>query len=554
MFHPPRPARQARLEPLAEFLHDARMLARRSLLRVASGAAFASLLAGLGRPRPARAAGIYGELVSDPDGILDLPPGFKYRILERFGDPMDDGHVVPALPDGMACFPGEDGTVVLMRNHELIIGDGPYEPGLAPAEAYDPLAMGCVTRVVLDAVTFERISSNLVLCGTLKNCAGGPSPWGWLTCEEIAIAGHGFVFACDPSATSVRPPFKISAYGRCKREAACVDPARNIAYLTEDQQDSALYRFLPDDPAQPFVGRLQALRIVGHDAYEMSDLAQGDALSIAWVDLDDPDPPGDTLRVEARSKGAAVFDRGEGITFFDGQVFMIATTGGPLGKGQIFRIVDHPQAPTIEALLVVTDAMLVDQPDNVTVAPWGDLFFGEDGSGGNFIRGVTPDGQLFDFAHNVLTSGEIAGVCFSPDGRALFANLWGSGLTFVITGPFPAAPEPPADDSSGAESSGQSDDSGADPGDSSSSVDPFEMTSGGPDTPTTGLTDDDATTDPLEVGGAFEELTCACRSDPGTPDAATVLSVTTAVIAAAPTTRCDMQPGPSEVKSHPCEP
>jgi hypothetical protein len=27
-------------------------------------------------------------------------------------------------------------------------------------------------------------------------------------------------------------------------------------------------------------------------------------------------------------------------------------------------------------------------------------------------------------------------VCFSPDGRALFANLQGDDLTVVITGPF----------------------------------------------------------------------------------------------------------------------
>ena len=41
--------------------------------------------------RRAAAAGPAG-LVPDPDGILDLPPGFTYRILETGGDPMDDGY------------------------------------------------------------------------------------------------------------------------------------------------------------------------------------------------------------------------------------------------------------------------------------------------------------------------------------------------------------------------------------------------------------------------------------------------------------------------------
>ncbi len=512
------------------------MLRRRTLLTIAGGAAFASLVASLTRPRAARAAGTFGELVPDPAGILDLPPGFTYRILERWNDPMDDGYVVPGLPDGMACFPGQGGTIILMRNHELVTDKGPYPVGSAPAEAYDPLAMGCVTRVVLDAATFTRISSNLVLCGTVKNCAGGPSPWGWLTCEEATYPGHGYVFACDPAATSVRPPQRITAYGRCKREAACVDPARNIAYLTEDQYSSCLYRFLPDDPAEPFVGRLQALRIVGHDAYDMNLMTRGMVLSIDWVDLDDPDPIEDTLRIEARDKGAALFARGEGITFADGEVYMIATAGGPIGRGQIFRILDGPNGATIEAILVADEGAPFDQPDNVTVAPWGDLYFGEDGGGGNFIRGVTPDGQVFDFAQNVLTNGEISGVCFSPDGRALFANLWGSGLTFVVTGPFPGTQD---DDSSGSsEDSGESSSAPSDGTDVPTSEPAADSSSGDPEASTGG--------DPLEAGGAFEELSCACRSDADSPGLATVLTVTTALVLAAPARRCDMQPPPTE--------
>ncbi|MBL9104905.1 MAG: DUF839 domain-containing protein [Myxococcales bacterium] len=514
--------------PLAcprEFLHDAGVLRRRKLLGVLGGAGLATVLGALGGARKARAAP-YGALVADPDGVLDLPPGFHYRVLERWKDAMDDGHVVPNLPDGMACFPGQDGTVVLMRNHELLVGDGPYEPGQAPPEVYDPMTMGCVTRVVLDAETFERRSSNLVLCGTVKNCAGGPSPWGWLSCEETTTAGHGYVFACDPTTSVVEPPLKIAAYGRCKHEAACVDPASNTAYLTEDQHDSALYRFVPDDPAAPFVGRLQALCVVGHPMFAMSNLAQGDTLSITWVDLEDTDPVGDTLRAEAQEKGAAIFDRGEGIAFADGEVYVIATSGGPIGRGQIFRLVDRPAGPTIEALVVVTDPEVADQPDNICVAPWGELFFGEDGGGGNFIRGVTRTGEVFTFAHNALTAGEIAGVCFSPDGRALFANYWGSGITLVITGPFPSAAD--------ADTSSSSSDGDAEPSSDASS-------SGAPADPEPAPTGSEAgelgSTDPPEAAGAFEELTCECRSADGSPGALAVAALAAAVVASAPRER-----------------
>lgn len=101
---------------------------RRRHFLLATGAAFAAALSRFGQAGRARAAGAFGPLVPDPDGIFDLPAGFRYRILDQFGDPMDDGYVVPAKPDGMATFPGPDGTVILMRNHELLFGDGPYPP------------------------------------------------------------------------------------------------------------------------------------------------------------------------------------------------------------------------------------------------------------------------------------------------------------------------------------------------------------------------------------------------------------------------------------------
>ena len=52
--------------------------------------------------------------------------------------------------------------------------------------------------------TFERVSSNLVLTGTSRNCAGGASPWGWLSCEEAVEPEHGYVFLCDVEADGSR--------------------------------------------------------------------------------------------------------------------------------------------------------------------------------------------------------------------------------------------------------------------------------------------------------------------------------------------------------------
>ena len=59
---------------------------------------------------------------------------------------------------------------------------------------------------------------------------------------------------------------------------------------------------------------------------------------------------------------------------------------------------------------------------------------------------------MFDFALNILNSGELAGATFSPDGQILFVNMLGSGtgsvrpytgiegMTFAITGPWEDGP------------------------------------------------------------------------------------------------------------------
>ncbi|WP_437599956.1 alkaline phosphatase PhoX [Sorangium sp. So ce590] len=421
-----------------------RRVPRRSFLRIGGAAAAAlalpfSLI--FARRTAKKAAGRFGPLVPDPAGILDLPAGFTYRILERAGGDMEDGYQVPGRPDGMGCFSGPDNTLILLRNHENEPADkkiGPYRAGQdAPAEAYDAASMGGVTRLVLDAATFERRSSNLVLVGTNRNCAGGVSPWGWLTCEENLDARHGYVFVCAANASRVAPPQRLSGYGRFVHEAAVVDPATNIAYLTEDRADGCFYRFKPTDPAAPFEGRLQALAVVGARKVDTSGWALGEPREIAWVDVDDPDPQDDTVRKDAQAKGAAVFRRGEGICLSQGVVYLCATSGGPAGAGQIFQLVPAEDGGTLQVIAHATDTEDLDAPDNITLAPWGELFLAEDGSRGNYLRGVTEDGQIFDFARNALSLSELAGVCFSPDGKALFVNLQEDGLTLAVTGPFP---------------------------------------------------------------------------------------------------------------------
>ena len=55
------------------------------------------------------------------------------------------------------------------------------------------------------------------------------------------------------------------------------------------------------------------------------------------------------------------------------------------------------------------DAAELDSPDNLTVSPQGALLLCEDGGGDQFLRGVTLDGRIFDFAENLQNDYEWAG-------------------------------------------------------------------------------------------------------------------------------------------------
>jgi len=94
-------------------------------------------------------------------------------------------------------------------------------------------------------------------------------------------------------------------------------------------------------------------------------------------------------------------------------------------------------------------AEVLNSPDNITVSPRGGLVLCEDGSGTEFLHGLTVDGEIFKFAQNtvVLTGerngivgdfrgSEFAGATYSPDGRWLFFNIESPGITFAVTGPW----------------------------------------------------------------------------------------------------------------------
>lgn len=70
---------------------------------------------------------------------------------------------------------------------------------------------------------------------------------------------HGWVFEVFAAAYGRVDPQPLTAMGRFNHEAVAVDPRTGIVHLTEDRDDSLLYRFLSDRPGRLAAGgRLQA--------------------------------------------------------------------------------------------------------------------------------------------------------------------------------------------------------------------------------------------------------------------------------------------------------
>jgi secreted PhoX family phosphatase len=124
------------------------------------------------------------------------------------------------------------------------------------------------------------------------------------------------------------------------------------------------------------------------------------------------------------------------------------TTGGPARLGQVFRYQPSPFEATPEEteapgqLTLIAEATtdsLLRNADNLTMAPWGDLIVCEDTSNHCGLVGIRPDGSQYQLADNAYSNSELAGVCFSPDGKTLFVNIQYPGMTLAITGPFPTA-------------------------------------------------------------------------------------------------------------------
>ena len=433
----------------------------------------------------------YGPISPKPDEstglpLLKLPDGFRYWSYSWTGDVMSDGVPCPTLHDGLAVVDfhrsrddddddddddrhrdrdddddrrGRSGKIVLVRNHEGGVGS-PYVSG-RPDITYAPPGVatgtGGTTNLVFDTKRGRWLAAWSSLAGTVRNCAGGVTPWGtWLTNEETGEAGHGWNFEVG---AELGDPTPVLDMGRFSHEAAMVDPKTWYIYQTEDAAPSGFYRFVPFRRGRPGQGgRLYMMAVRNRPGLDLGgNVPIGSIFDVRWVRIDDPTAATESTVQQGIAKGGVTFRRLEGAWWGHRTGFFLSTNGGSVGEGQVFEY--DPRDETLKVVYDAPNAADVDNPDNITVSPRGGLLLCEDAAGNNFTEGerlvgLTLHGETFTFAMNNINlsqpvrsipagdyrQAEWAGACYSPDGRWLFVNIQTPGMTFAIRGPWGRGP------------------------------------------------------------------------------------------------------------------
>jgi len=171
----------------------------------------------------------------------------------------------------------------------------------------------------------------------------------------------------------------------------------------------------------------------------------GVTLPATWVGVPDPDPAGTSVEADAVfrqgwDQGAARFARIEGCWHENGAIYCSCTNGGDAELGQIWRHRPGPEGGDLTLVFESPHRDVLKHPDNICSTPKGAIVLCEDASGSCLIRGLTREGEVFDFARNIASDSEFAGATFSPDGHTLFVNIQATGQTVAIWGPWERGP------------------------------------------------------------------------------------------------------------------
>ena len=367
----------------------------------------------------------------------------------------------------MAAYPGRGGTTILIRNHENRSRAGEITVNVPDGKRYDPdvNVRGGNTKLVVGARPraggglrrarrhphqlrrrraavehLDHLRGDLQLrLGRDQRHARHGVPHGY--CFEIAACADGPVTpsrSSPPAASPTRPwPGSTAS---CTRPRTAATPP-----LPLHARSPAARGRRPRDL------RRHAAGAGGERAAELRRQRgePGESYAVEWVTIEEPNPLTDTVRSRPRPGRGDLRPHGGHLGAGD-RVYFDCTTGGDAELGQVWEY--RPRGEDGGELRLIYESASaedLEDPDNLVVVPsTGDIFLQEDAEDEQYVRGVTPKGQIYDFARTVLNSTEFCGGCFSPDGRPSSSTSrapaaacrrdlqTGNAVTYAITGPF----------------------------------------------------------------------------------------------------------------------
>lgn len=405
------------------------------------------------------------------DELITLD-GLNYKILMRYGDPINATEKFGFNNDFIAFHPLKDDHGILWVNHEYVspqfternktnIDREKTEVGgsLLEVKKIDnqwTVIKDSAYNRRLDANTKipfawpDKIAGSHVGIGTMGNCAGGKTPWGTiLTCEEnydmfwgersrkgektaswlgwekyypMPPEHYGWVVEIEPLTGKSK---KLISLGRCAHECAAVTKAKNgkiVAYTGDDHVDEHFYKFISESEDSLEKGKLY-----------VASLEKGQ-----WLSLDLNDQPilkktfkSQTevqiyAREAAKLVGATPLDRPEDIEFdpLTGNVLVTLTNNKKRNNfyGLILKIMEDNNDPGSltfkhETFLPGGAQHEFACPDNMVFDPKGNLWFTTDMSGDVIDKGPYKgygNNGLFVFLRSGQHQGKVIRVASAP--------------------------------------------------------------------------------------------------------------------------------------------
>ena len=361
---------------------------------------------------------IPGLLVNRENG-LELSSGLTARILATSGIPVaydasgevsnDPFHV---LPDGAACFSDPDtennpGGWIYASNSE------------AKIQGY-----GGVGAITFDA-DGRVLNYQMVLQGTTMNCGGGKTPWDtWVSCEEWGDneTSWGQIYQVDPSGQ--RDPELVTLGkegGKWESFAYDIrDTQTPYFFVTEDVEDGALQRFLPQEV----------------DWDSPWDMLHGDGTTeYLLLSPDDIQRVNGTFewgtnKTEAQANAIAYYPNTEGIAVYQETLFFVCKK---------IKMIYELNLDTYTYTRKSTRQGLFDgEPDQLKWLLSNEgadeyLIFTEEGGTKAGVHGRDENGNYFTLLESSRYSDETTGLAFNPDFTHLYVAYQQAGLLFDVS-------------------------------------------------------------------------------------------------------------------------